>query len=106
MDDRLVRVADLGADGRAQAEAHAAEAAGSQELAGIVEEQALDGPHLVLAHVGGDHGAPGSHLLDDLADLLGGEAAVVVVIFGAGAVGKDLPLPLAVVVLGHSLVEQ
>ena len=37
VDHPLVRVAHLGADGGAQAEAHGAEAAGGQELTGIVE---------------------------------------------------------------------
>ena len=58
MDDPLVRVAQLGADGGPQAKAHGAESAGGQQLAGIAEVEVLDGPHLVLAHLCYDNRIP------------------------------------------------
>ena len=51
---RVLRVAHSGAHGGPQAEAHGAQAAGGQQLAGAVEVVVLGGPHLMLAHVCGD----------------------------------------------------
>ena len=84
---RFLGVAHLGADGGAEAEAHGAEAAGGDELAGVVEVEVLDGPHLMLAHVGTYDGVAGCHAPDGLDDLAGRELAVVGL--RAGAVGED-----------------
>ena len=48
----------LGADGRGQAEAHGPEAAGRDPVVRRLAVVVLRGPHLVLAHVGGDHRPP------------------------------------------------
>ena len=98
-----VRVAHLGAHGGPQAEAHGAEAAGGDELAGPVEMVVLGGPHLVLAHIGG-HNGPGGHRLDGLQHLVGVEDAVL--FQGQLLVGEHPLLPLGVVVGGQLLVEQ
>jgi hypothetical protein len=52
------RACERRADRRGQAEAHGAEAARGEQRARLVKRQALRDPHLVLAHVGGDDGAP------------------------------------------------
>ena len=105
MNDHLVRVAHLGADGGAQAEAHGAEAAGGEQLSGIVEVEVLDGPHLMLSHVGGHNGVLGGQAADDLQHLLGGQGIAVP---GNGGLpqGEDVFLPLRMAVLGQASVEQ
>ena len=106
MDDGLFGVAHLGADGSAQAEAHGAEAAGGEQLTGIVKLKVLDGPHLMLAHVGGDDGIVGTHPGDGVQDLLGGQVVGVLVVSRLGGEGEDVLFPLAVVILGDLAVEQ
>ena len=53
-DNLALRIRQRRADGRRQAEAHGAEAAGSQPLARTVERVGLRCPHLMLTHIGGD----------------------------------------------------
>ena len=105
VDYHLVRVTHLGPDGRPQAEAHGAEAAGGEKLAGVVEVEVLDGPHLVLAHIGGHNGVLGGEAADGLQHLLGGESLALP---GDGGLpqGEDVRLPIGVAVLGQALVEQ
>ena len=47
---------ELRADGGGQAEAHGAHGARGEPQARIAEVEVLRGPHLVLAHAGGDDG--------------------------------------------------
>ena len=105
MDHHLVWIAHLGPDGRPQAEAHGAEAAGGEELAGVVEVEVLNGPHLMLAHVGGHDGVLRGQFADGLQHLLGGEGLALP---GDGGLpqGEDVLLPGRVAVLGQALVEQ
>ena len=105
MDHHLVRIAHLGTDGGPQSEAHGAEAAAGEQLAGVVEVEMLDRPHLMLAHIGGHDGVLGGHAADGLQHLPGSE--------DLGGLhlrlplqGKDLLLPGVPVVLGDPLVEQ
>ena len=70
----------------APAEAHGAKAAGSEQLAGVVEVEVLDGPHLMLPHVGGYDRALGRRLLDGVQDLSRGQpvCAVLTAVFPQG----------------------
>ena len=63
-EDQLVGTRELRADGRGQAEAHGAEAAGVDPQARLVEADELRGPHLVLADVGGDDGLAAGEPVD------------------------------------------
>ena len=106
MDDHLVRAAHLGPDGRSQTEAHGAEAAGGEQLAGVVEVEVLDRPHLMLPHVGGHDGALGDSLLDGVQDLSRGQAVHAALYRLLLPQGEDVLLPLSMLILGKALVEQ
>ena len=100
----LARIAHGGPHGGPQAEAHGAEAAGGDELAGAGEVVVLGAPHLMLAHIGGHDGVPAGDGLDGLQNLVGVEN--IVFLEGHLRVGEHPRLPLRVVVLGELLVEQ
>ena len=68
--------------------------------------EVLNGPHLVLAHVGGHDGVLRADLGDGVQNLLGGHDGAVLVVLGLGGEGEDVLLPLAVVVLGNLPVQQ
>ena len=106
MDHGLIRVAQLGPDGRPQAEAHGAKAPGGEQLARVVKMEMLDGPHLMLAHVGGHDGVVGAEPGDGVQNLLGRQVVGVLIIGRLRGEGEDILLPLAVVILGHLLVQQ
>jgi hypothetical protein len=59
-------VRDLGADGGRETEAHRAGAERADEAARLAEVVVLRGPHLVLAHAGGDDGLALGLLEEDL----------------------------------------
>ena len=65
----------------------------------------LDGPHLVLAHVGGHDGVLRGQAADGLQHLLGGEARAALRLLGR-AQGLDVFRPLRVVILGDAPVQQ
>ncbi|MBI3606539.1 MAG: hypothetical protein HY207_01060, partial [Nitrospirae bacterium] len=54
VDHRAAGVGELRADGRGQAVAHGPHAAGGEPASRVCVAQVLRGPHLVLAHAGGD----------------------------------------------------
>ena len=104
MDHHLAGIAHRGPHGGPQAEAHGAEAAAGEELARAGEVVVLAGPHLMLAHVGGDDGVAVGQVGDGLQNLVGVEE--VVLLQGQLLPGEYLGLPGGVVVLGQPLVQQ
>ena len=79
---RLVRTAQLGADGGREAEAHGAGAARRQPVVVLGREQELRGPHLVLAHVGDDDGVAAAQLVQAIEDVLRPQPALLGVVQG------------------------
>ena len=106
VDDRFLRVALLGADGGAKAEAHGAEAAGGQELAGIVKVKVLDSPHLVLADVCRHDGVLRAQPGNSGEHLFGGQDALTLAVFRFPGKRQHKILPLLMVILGQALQQQ
>src|SRR6188472_1633111 len=84
-------LADLGADGRGDREAHRAEAAGVHPRVRVVELPALAGPHLVLADTRSDDRVVGRVVAELVDDVLRLQRAV----FHLLVVERELLLPVA-----------
>ena len=59
--------------------------------------EVLDGPHLVLAHIRGDHGVHRHEPRDGVRDLLGGQGASAFVVFRFRLEGENVILPRGVI---------
>ena len=105
MDDLLVRIAYLCADGSSQAEAHSSEASRSDQLARIVEVEMLYRPHLMLAYVCRYDGIHRHHPGDRIAHLLRIERIAAFIVQGLPRIREHVLLPLRVALLRESLVE-
>jgi len=113
VDYEFVGLGDFGADGRGEAVAHRAEAAGGDHAARGAPAEVLGGPHLVLADAGGDDGfvfARGGEVGERVDDGLGLDQGVGVVLLlpGPGEAlfpGGDLVEPFFAVGLGAGFDE-
>ena len=78
VDDRLVPAPHLGSDGGAQAISHGPQAAGGEKGPWLAVVVILGRPHLVLSHLGDDHGISLGHLVDGLHNKGTGERVLVI----------------------------
>ena len=78
----FVWAGELSADGGGETEAHGAGTAGAEPMVAGVVFVELGGPHLVLAHVGGDDGFAFGELVELVDDLLHAQAALFFVAEG------------------------
>ena len=88
-EDEFIGTGHLRAERGGEAEAHGAESAGVDPEARLVEADQLRGPHLVLAHVGGDDGLAAGETIDLVHQVLRLDF-----VFGAGAIVRMLGLPV------------
>ena len=106
MDNGLFRVADLCADGGAQAEAHGAETAGGQQLTGVVIVEMLRDPHLMLPDVRRYDSIHRTQAGNGIGDLLRRQRIAGLVVLRLRFKGEDIALPIAVMLLGQPLVQK